>query len=301
MSEQKTVARALETNSYATSGSGAAGGINPTYWAKKIEEFAKANLVVAPLGVVYRDLIGNGESFKVNFNAEISAAALTETTVITPSAISYTTRTFTPTEYGLAVAITRKQRIRPMHDIMEEKARDMGYALAKLKDSTILTELQNSAGNSVVANGVEVSSVASTDVMTTSTLADALKELRVDDYNGKYLVIHPKQENNLIKLSSFVDASVYGGREVVMNGEIGRYLGMRVFVTTLVPRNGTTSTAYDAFMMDDRAFGIAEKMPITFNQDYKVLEREYIMAAVEEYDVKILQENATCKITAYGG
>lgn len=302
MSEQ-TLARALETNAYTLAGgTGASGGLNPTFWVPQIERFAKAKVVVAPLGVVRNDLLGmTGESFKVNFDSELTVAALTETTAITPSAISYTNITLTPTEYGGAFTITDKERIRSINDVMADKTRDAGYAFAKKKDQVILAELQSSAGNSVVANGVAVSAIASSDTLDTDDIADAITELRVDDYQAKYLIIHPRCENALIKLSDFIDASVYGGREAIMNGEIGKYLGLRVLVSTLVPRNSTTTTAYDNFVLGDRAFVIAPKKPITVRSDYKVLDREYVVAYTEEYDVSALHTNAICKLTAYGG
>lgn len=299
--ENEMVSRALESNSFQSSAT-AAGYINPTLWVKQIGDFAKAKIVMEPLGKKRMDLMGQaGSSLNFQINSEISAAALTESTAITPSAISYTQVTYTPTEYGVAVALTRKERIRSINDIMMEKTRDMGYALAKLKDSKIIATVVAGASNSVVANGVAVSAIATSDTLDTDDIANAVKELRVDDYDAKYLVIHPKCENSLLKLSDFIDASVYGGREAVMNGEIGKYLGLKVLVTTQIPRNSTTSTAYDNLVLDQDAFGIAYKMPITFNSDYKVLEREFVLAAVEEYDVKVEYGNKICKLTAYGG
>lgn len=302
MSEE-LMARALSTNAYTLAGgTGAAGTLNPTLWVPEVERFAKAATVVAPLGVVRNDILGKaGEAFNIVFDSEITVAALTETTAITPSALSYTKITLTPTEYGGGFAITRKERIRAITDVIADKVRDLGYAFAKKRDQVILAELVASAGNSVVANGVAVSAIASSDTLDTDDIANAVTELRVDDEVAKYLVIHPKCENSLIKLSDFVDASVYGGREVLMNGEIGKYLGLRVLVSTLVSRNATTSTAFDNFVLGDRAFVFAPKMPVTIDMDYKVLEREYVVAAVEEYDVSALRVNAICKLTAYGG
>lgn len=301
MSDEQLVSKSLETNAFQSTAT-AAGYINPTLWVRQIEDFAKANIVMEPLGRRYNDLLGQaGTSLKLQINSAITASALTESTAITPSAISYTQVTFTPTEYGVAVALTRKEQIRAINDIMMEKTRDMGYALAKVKDSKIIATLIAGTGNSVVANNVAIAAVTTSDTLDTDDIANAVKELRVDDYNAKYIIIHPKCENSLIKLSDFIDASVYGGREVVMNGEIGKYLGMKVFVTTQIPRNSTTTTAYDNLVLDQDAFGVAYKMGITFNSDYKVLEREFLLAAVEEYDVQVIQANKICTLTAYGG
>lgn len=301
MAKEQILARALETNAFQTSAASAA-YLNPEVWVRKIEEFKRAKLVVAPLGKVFNELLGQaGDSINVQFDTALTAASLVESTAITPNALTYTQVVFTPLEYGIAVALTRKQRIRSINDIMQEKTMAMGEALARLQDTLCIAQLVASAGNSVIANSKVIASVLSSDLMDTDDIADGLKELRVDEHDGKYLIVHPKQENSLLKNSNFIDASVYGGREVVLNGEIGKYLGIRVLVTTQITRNATTSTAYDALLLDENVFGIAPKMGVTFNSDYKVLEREYVLAAVEEYDIKVLRANGICRITSYGG
>ena len=298
MSEAQMVGQALETNSFATSAASAS-IVNPEIWVSQIEQFARANLVVAPLGKFYDYSGQGGDVFNVTVNAEISAAALTESTAITPSALTYTQVQFTPTEYGLGIAITRKERIRSFFDVMTEKAQVMGYALAKTKDSKAIAQLVAGATSTVVANGVAVSAIASSDTIDTDDIAAARGVLRAGDRDAKYFVIHPYQEKDLLKLSDFIDASVYGGREAVLNGEIGKYLGMKVLVTTLIPTNATTSTARNALMFDDGAFGILQKMGVTLNSDYKVLEREFIMAAVEDYDVQVLHSDKVVVLASY--
>ncbi len=48
------------------------------------------------------------------------------------------------------------------------------------------------------------------------------------------LFIGPAQEEAFLKDSQFVNAAEYGGNEIVMNGEIGRYLGIKIIVTNNV-------------------------------------------------------------------
>lgn len=59
------------------------------------------------------------------------------------------------------------------------------------------------------------------------------------------LFIAPEQENALIKDSQFTNASEYGGNEIVMNGEIGKYLGIKVVVTDNVLSFTSGGTALD--------------------------------------------------------
>lgn len=301
MDKMEFVGRALETNSLTTAGA-ASSVINPEIWSKVLEDYAKSALVVAPLGVQDDSLLNTGgDVLNKTIRAEVTAAALTESTAITPNAISYTQVTVTPSEYGAAIAVTRKELVRAFFDVMDDKMKDIGYGLAKAKDTAIITALVAGAGNSVVVNGVAPSAIASSDTLDTDDIADARGAIRADDWSAKYIIIHPDCEKSLLKLSDFIDASVYGGREAVLNGEIGKYLGMKVFVTTLIPRNATTSTARDNLVMDDRAFIVAQKMAPTMDSEYKVLEREFVLAGVEDWGVSVLQANKICTLTAYGG
>jgi N4-gp56 family major capsid protein len=59
------------------------------------------------------------------------------------------------------------------------------------------------------------------------------------------LFIAPEQENSLMKDSQFINASEYGNNEVVMNGEIGKYLGIKVVVTDNVQSFTAGGTALD--------------------------------------------------------
>ena len=77
-------------------------------------------------------------------------------------------------------------------------------------------------------------------------------------------------------------------------------LGLRVLVSTQVPANATTSTAKNAYVLAQDAFGVAYKMPTTFNMDYKVLEREFLLAAVEEYDIELIRAARAKRIVSYG-
>jgi N4-gp56 family major capsid protein len=55
------------------------------------------------------------------------------------------------------------------------------------------------------------------------------------------LFIAPEQANVFLKDSQFIDASEYGGNEIVMNGEVGRYLGIKIVVSDNVPTIITTA------------------------------------------------------------
>ncbi len=290
------VARALDSNAFQSTDT-SAGYITPEVWSRKITEFQKARLVVSQLARLDNSLLGTaGDVIHIQADAELTAAELTESTAVGIQAITYTQVDLTPTEHGVAIEVTRKNLDRSFVNVMEEKAKSMGYSLAKLKDANAITVLSAGAGNSIVANGVALTALAASDLIDTDDLANGVTALRVDEFNGKYLIIHPKQENSFIKDSQFIDASVYGGREVIMNGEIGKYLGIRIFVSTQID---VTSNVATALLIDEDVFVLGQKRNITFDRDYKILERAYQMVAVEDYGFAVIRANGICTIKSY--
>lgn len=71
------------------------------------------------------------------------------------------------------------------------------------------------------------------DKISTDLVADAIEVLKEDDAKPYLLFISPAQENVFLKSSQFTNAAEYGSNEVVLNGEIGKYLGVKILVTSL--------------------------------------------------------------------
>lgn len=279
----------------------AAGYIIPEVWSRRIEEFEKANLVLAQLGVTNTELLGApGDVVNIAVDAELTAAALTESVKASITAVSYTQVTVTPSEQGIAVSVTRKTMERAFNNVMEDQSRIMGYALAKRKDALIAAALQGAA-TSLIADNVLVSALASSNTFDTDLIADGISTLRGKDVPARYLVIHPANENSLLKDNNFVDASKYGGRETVLNGEIGRYLGVQVFTTTIIPVNATSTTGHDNFLLGPRSFVLAEKMAPKFDSKYEPLDRAWSLIAVEDYGVSLLNDDQVVILVAYDG
>lgn len=60
------------------------------------------------------------------------------------------------------------------------------------------------------------------------------------------LLVAPEQEEALLTDSQFVNASEYGGNEIVQNGEIGKYLGIKVAVSPNVTNYASSATHADS-------------------------------------------------------
>jgi len=293
MSEE-LVLRAIDTDVF-DSGETAAGYLNPQIWNRKIEEFAKANLVIAPLGVQNEELLNKpGYILNIAKGAALTAAALTETDSVDIQKPSYTQAQVTPTEYGGAFQITRKEMDRAFINIVNEKAADAGYALALIKDQTIYGGLVSGTGSTVrVNNKAADTDLASTDLFNTDTIATGIATMRALNWNPVYLVIHPHQEGNLLKSQNFKYASYYGNRDVLMNGEIGMYLGLKVFSTSVATTDAVSTdlTAYEALLLGPRAFVVAQKRKPTIDSKYEPLDRAFTVAYVEDWGYAVLNDN----------
>ena len=75
MSNEEYILRASIDNESTTfqASDTAAGYLIPEVWSRKIEEFAKANIVLAQLGVTNTELLGNpGDTVNIAIDAELT-------------------------------------------------------------------------------------------------------------------------------------------------------------------------------------------------------------------------------------
>jgi len=63
----------------------------------------------------------------------------------------------------------------------------------------------------------------------------ARANMKAAKYSPSILVVNPQQEGDLLTDSRFIDASQYGNREPILNGEIGKFAGLKVLVTENIP------------------------------------------------------------------
>lgn len=73
--------------------------------------------------------------------------------------------------------------------------------------------------------------------LSANDILDARASIKANKYNPDVLVIPPNAEADLLKSTSpsFIDASVYGDREPMLNGEIGKFAGLKVLVSQNIP------------------------------------------------------------------
>ena len=114
-------------------------------------------------------------------------------------------------------------------------------------EGSIVTETETASNNAVYGgDATSAATLESGDILTANVLSDARTALRADNYVPAVTYIAPEQEGSLTKDSQFVNVAEYGGREVVFNGEIGKFLGFKIIVTTNVNAKTVAGASWGA-------------------------------------------------------
>lgn len=300
-SSLEIVQRAYNANAL-TTGDTEAGYINPEYWDRRLMEHVRTNMVVLQHGVDKSDMVGgDGDAFNFTVLAEPAAAsAVAESASVSIVAFSPTTVILTPSEHGIAYQITDKEARRAFFSVMEQMTKDIGYGLALQADKLAVSQLQNSAGNSVVANGVASTAVTTSDTIDHTDVANAIEQNEIDKYTEHIaLVVNPQQGRDLMLDSNFLTADKFGQSAAVFNGFLGQVFGVPVYKTTAI---AVASSKSKALLISSRdAFLYGFKNTGGVRSEYHALERYTDLVGVIDFDVKIARANSVCTIESYTG
>ena len=194
-------------------------------------------------------------SSAVDFSGEEVTAENTVAT-FTDLTGSISSATLTPTYRRNAVRISYEAIEENAVDVLKFARMQLAEWAATRVDTLIRDALEGATKGSLATGGViypgsvsDVSGLSATDTFNTDMIVKAIRGLRSNNYyNTKdepyVLFIAPEQEEALMKDSQFVNAAEYGSNEVVLNGEIGKYLGVKVISTSQCKgyTSGTTDT-----------------------------------------------------------
>lgn len=293
------VKRAYDANAFTTAQT-AAGYVNPEYWDKALLDHVRANIVALQFGRDKSSLVGgDGDAFNITLLSEPAAASsVAESAAVSVVAFSPTTVVLSPSEHGIAYQITDKEARRAFFDVMSQMMADIGYGLALQADKLAVSQLQNSAGNAIVANGVVSSAVASSDTLDHLDIAKAMEQNAIDKYpNHVALLINPQQAYDLMVDSNFLTADKFGAEAAVFNGFLGKVYGIPVHVTTQIEVGSNKSKAILISSPDAFVYGFKQTGGV--RSEYHALERYTDVVGVIDFDVKVARTNAICTIESY--
>lgn len=235
---------------------------------------------------------GKGDLFNWNVYSDVQeeGGALQETDVMPETNFTITQATLTVTEYGNSVPFTKKLDDLSKHPVKEvinkvlknDARKTLDNAAHAQFNSTLLTVTPES-GNSAAAITVEVTGTATaTNALAMNNvhvklIADQLKERDVtpfyqDDY---FAIARPTTlrafKDDLESLHQYVES----GMQLIYNGEVGRYEGIRFVEQTNIASEGWSGAVSDAvffFGADTVAEAIVEpeqirgKIPTDFGR-----------------------------------
>lgn len=117
-------------------------------------------------------------------------------------------------------------------------------------------------------------------------LVTAKTTMRSNKLNCDVAVLNPDEFGDLLTDSRFIDASAYGSREPIYNGEVGKAAGVKILVTTAVP-SGTA-----IFMDTSRAGWHVLKRNLDLKRKEAQETDSYKFYFYQEFAPKITDDNA---------
>jgi HK97 family phage major capsid protein len=230
-----------------------------------------------------------GSSFTVNLVTPntMDVRIVGEGAEIPMDALDYSTVTFTPKKYGVAVRITREMIEDAQFDVLQGNLRAAGRRFAEKETELILSKLYSGAGNTIGGGAA----------ITIANITTAIQYLNDADYTPTDIILGNEVLQDLQNIDTFVEANKVGNTDMLQRGFLGVIYGLRVarFSTNAAP-----STAYSkyAFVIDrSQAYAIAIKRDITVeNFDLPSLDMQGA-AITMRIDVQLLRSSAVALIT----
>jgi len=256
--------------------------------ARQVEEAARAILVMRNLVRVNRDLVGSpGDTLRVPKRGTVTAFEIAEGAEITKVEPDYTAVDIKPTKFGLGIAITYEAIQASQFNLINDFITEAGYALAKREDSEILNDFYDTTEHPDILTA----SAATPGVLSYDDCVAMVGRIRAENWDPDTIVIHPDQLVDLLKDTKFINASAYGGREPLLQGEIGRFAGCQVFVSS-------QATSGQALIFDrKRASILVQKRDVTVRRDEKPERDRIELYFTQMYKPYVINEKAVGIIT----
>lgn len=294
-------------------------GEPPQEWApeiiKRAAPLCKAESVLGAAGRVYT-IAGN--YFRIPIGTAMTEPS--DWSAMTPGSADFESEDFdindlalSLSRYGFRSEISRDaiNDWAPVGlNVMDALKQEMITWLAIKKDQLILqddanSDLSASALSSVVSGSD--STIDSGDTLAPEDLNEAktlIEENNRADDGEFFFFAHPRQVKALRDDSQFTNAAEYGSNRVVMTGEIGEYLGIRIIVTTNVASYTSSGTdfntdGYEGLLINSRyAYAVATNDPLLIEPDYDASQTLHEINASFTYAVGNIDTNAAVLVAS---
>jgi N4-gp56 family major capsid protein len=230
---------------------------------------------VADVQPTNQSMPGSTVTFTIFNDLAAATSALTETSDVTAVAMSDSQVSVTLAEYGNAVLTTAKLRGTSFLDVDTVAANVVGYNAGISIDSVVRSVLEAGTNVNYATGGATDPTsrvtIAAEDIIAADDLRKVTAQLRGDNvptFNGLYMgYIHPDVSYDLRSetgAAAWRDPHVYVDTDMIYNGEIGAFEGIRFIETPRAPLfvDGGASNvdAYGTLVMGRQALAKAHSI-----------------------------------------
>jgi len=229
---------------------------------------------------------GQGKTVTVPIYPKQTAAALTEATAPSFTAVSTDGATLTVSEVGLAAQISDLAMMASSSNVVADIGRLFGEAIARKMDSDLLSNVAN------ISAGVGGASTTATPALLFQAIAK-LRSAGYDTANDCAIILHPNIAYDVASVltSTFAAPASMVGNSALENGFMGMLGGVPVYQTSLV-ETITSAGDYACGVIHKDALGLAMMKDITIETQRSALKRGWDVVGTAIYGVGELYDAA---------
>ena len=219
---------------------------------------------------------GGGKAVEVPIYSAVSAAAVSEATDLSNTAIDPSSVTITASEIGIMTTLTDLARNAAPRNVAADIGRLFGEAIAKKQDQDLIA----------LFDGFSTAVGDGTTAINAAAIFNALSTLRGNalNINDCAVVLHPKIAYDLKAnlTNTFANANANDlANEALRSGFVGSLAGMRIFETSNMSNTGTTGDYKGAiFHRDALALAMMQDLKIETQRDASLRADEIVATAV---------------------
>jgi hypothetical protein len=237
---------------------------------------------------------GGGKSVEIPIYSAVSAAAVSEASDLSNTAIDPTSKTITCSEHGIMTTLTDLGRNAAPRNVAADIGRLFGEAIAKKQDKDL----------TALFGGFSTTVGSASTAMSASLIFQAVAKLRAAGVPGENLsaVIHPQVAFDLKSglTNTFANPNPGVGTEALRTGLVGQIAGVNIFETSNMTDSSSndpgTTGDYKGAVFHSDALGLAmmQDLKIETQRDASLRADEIVATAV--YGVGELDDSKGCEV-----
>ena len=221
-------------------------------------------------------ITGGGKAVEVPIYAAVSAAAVSEATDLSNTAINPTSVTITASEVGVMTTLTDLARNSAPRNVAADIGRLFGEAVAKKQDADL----------TALFDGFSVAVGDGSAALTAAGVFNAASTLRAEalNLNDCAVVLHPKIAYDLKAnlTNTFANSNANDlANEALRSGFVGQLAGLRIFETSNISNTGNAGDYKGgAFHRDALALAEMQGLKIETQRDASLRADEIVATSV---------------------